>query len=62
MYRENRGQPEKDLLRALLRDCSLRYDKPDSNLLQGGQKWSNSGGIVAFRDPKILLRILEKLV
>ena len=61
VFRENQQKPEDEIC-ALLEDCALRYDKPDSDALQGGQKWSNSGGIIAFRDKKVILQILQKLI
>ena len=62
VYKENCEKSE-DELRALLEEkCALKYHEPDSEALQGGQKWCNSGGIIAFRDHAILLQILRKLV
>ena len=61
VFRDNQDKSEKELC-ALLEDCALKYDKPDSDLLEGGQKWSNSGGIIAFSDIKVLLQILQKLI
>ncbi len=62
IFAANRDKTTEELL-FLLKDGSLlRYNKPDSEDLKAGQKWSNSRGIVAFRDWNVLLEILPKLI
>lgn len=61
IYRENQQKAEGEIC-ALLEECALKYNKPDSEELKGGLKWSNSRGIIATRDQKVLLKLLQKLV
>ena len=52
---------EEDLFEMLARECSVVYNKMDREGAEAGQEWSNAGGIIAYRDIKVVVKMLKKL-
>lgn len=50
-----------DAVLAKLQGCNLLYHEPDSSALPADKKWSNSKGLIAYLDTKVLLSILRSL-
>lgn len=46
----------------LLEECSIKYAKPDRDDLPPGEKWSNSGGLIAFDTYQSLIKVLEVIM
>lgn len=44
-----------------MEECQVRYHMPDSTCLNLGQRWSNTGGIIAYQQVALLKRLLDKL-
>jgi len=44
-----------------IEECQVRYHVPDSKGLNPGQRWSNTGGIVAYQQVALLKRLLGML-
>ncbi|XP_031565218.1 inositol polyphosphate 1-phosphatase-like [Actinia tenebrosa] len=55
------GFADSDLLKEKLKDSQLVYHKPDNELSEPGKMWSNSKGLIAFRNFKDLFIILKTL-
>lgn len=56
------GFPDSNLLKEKLKDSQLVYHKPDDELSEPGKMWSNTGGLIAFRNFKDLIIILKALI
>ena len=52
---------EEELIERLQEECSVVYNNPDKEGVVGGGKWSNTGGIVAYRDIHTAVKMLKKL-
>ncbi|XP_050730549.1 inositol polyphosphate 1-phosphatase-like isoform X2 [Eriocheir sinensis] len=49
----------KDIAAETLEELQILYHKPNANPAQLSLQWCNEGGLVAYRDPKVLANILE---
>lgn len=56
------GFTDSNLLKEKLKDSQLVYHKPDDELSEPGKMWSNTGGLIAFRNFKDLIIILKALI
>lgn len=45
----------------MLKNIQIKYNKPNADSPKASLQWSNAGGIVAYRDNKVLPTILECL-
>ena len=61
VMRKHQGESEFKVI-PLLEQCSIKYAEPDRSDLVAGQKWSNSGGLIAFDTYQSLIKILECLL
>ena len=59
---EEYGIVDNDLLEEKLKDSQIAYHEPDDELLEPGKMWSNTGGLIAFRDFKDLIVILKAFI
>lgn len=48
-----------DIAADALEELQILYHKPNSSPAQPSLQWCNEGGLVAYRDPKVLADILE---
>lgn len=48
-----------DIAAETLEELQILYHKPNANPAQPSLQWCNDGGLVAYRDPKVLADILE---
>ena len=58
---ENRGLTIDGLCATLKRDAQLKYNHPDLVNHHPGQKWCNSGGLLAYRNIGTAVRLLQRL-
>ncbi len=56
----NQGQSDEELM-SLIKNCAVKYDQPDKKERKGGDRWSNTGGIIAYTDINKVLHMLHKL-
>ena len=48
-----------DIASETLEELQIRYHKPNENPAQPSLQWCNEGGLVAYRDPKVLATVME---
>uniref|UniRef100_A0A0P4W3X4 inositol-1,4-bisphosphate 1-phosphatase n=1 Tax=Scylla olivacea TaxID=85551 RepID=A0A0P4W3X4_SCYOL len=51
--------PAQDIAAETLEELQIRYHKPNENPAQPSLQWCNEGGLVAYRDPKVLATVME---
>lgn len=51
--------PAQNIAAETLEELQIRYHKPNENPAQPSLQWCNEGGLVAYRDPKVLTAIME---
>ena len=56
------GDSSESELGPCLQACQVQYHQPDEGEHKPGETWSNSGGIIAYRDLPVLVNVLRSLV
>ena len=59
---KNQDLPVDKLCATLTQDAQLKYNHPDASKHDPGEKWCNSGGILAYRDINTAVSLLQCLV